>query len=182
MATTFKKFSELPEITEATESTKVPVLDGGTMKLLNGAKLGGDAGVKTVIVKEVNYDTTINDIMNGGSRSATPMVLDSTASEPVFTTSMTFEEACEILNAGEPLQGILQLDPNNIGSGDGGTPVSTFSSAGPSYLVQNVPLAIIYCYEGFPFIALSSIFGNAQLFWTTDGISTEEPFFGGGEE
>ena len=174
MATTFKKFSELPEITEATESTKVPVLDGGTMKLLNGAKLGGDAGVKTVIIKEANYDTAINNIMNGGSGSAAPMS-SAPVSEPVFTSSMTFEEACEILNAGEPLQGIMQFDPNNMGSGDGGSAVSTFESAASSYNVFNVPVMIIYSYKSFPYIVLSpthSMF-NAPFYWTADGISTE---------
>lgn len=172
MATTFKKFSELPEITEATESTKVPVLDGGTMKLLNGAKLGGDAGVKTVIIKEANYDTTINNIVNGGSGSISPM---SAAPAPTlsFTTSMTFEEACEILNAGEPLQGIMQIDPNNIG--DSGSAVSTLDSAATSYNAFNIPLMIIYSYENFPYIVLLPIHSmfDAPFYWTTDGISTE---------
>ena len=173
---TYKKFSELPEITEATESTKVPVLDGGTMKLLNGAKLGGDAGVKMVIIKEANYDTTINNIINGGSGDAAPMS-SAPVSEPVFTSSMTFEEACEILNAGEPLQGIMQFDPNNIGSS-----VSTFVSAATYYHAFNVPLMIIYSYEGFPYITLApthSMF-NAPFYWTVDGIFTELPS-GGGE-
>lgn len=182
---TYKKFSELPEITEATESTKVPVLDGGTMKLLNGAKLGGDAGVKTVIIKEVSYDTAINNIMNGGSGSAAPMVLDSTASEPVFTTSMTFEEACEILNAGEPLQGIMQFDPNNMGSGDGGSAVSTFVSGGYSYYVAlNVPVMLAYVSTESTFIQLMPthpMYAETVYYWTTDGISTELSS-GGGDE
>ena len=181
MATTFKKFSELPEITEATESTKVPVLDGGTMKLLNGAKLGGDAGVKTVIIKEVNYDTAINNIINGGSGSAAPMSAPSIP-EFEFTTSMTFEEACQILNAGEPLQGILQMDPNNAGSGDTGGVVSTFDSSATSYSAFNVPLMVIYCYEEFPYIGLApthSMFGDLPLYWTADGVFTEYPSVGG---
>lgn len=185
MATTFKKFSELPEITEATESTKVPVLDGGTMKLLNGAKLGGDAGVKTVIIKEVSYDTAINNIMNGGSGSAAPKVMSSAPTpEFVFTTSMTFEEACEILNAGEPLQGIMQFDPNNMGSGDTGGAVSTFDSSATSYSAFNVPLIVFYCYEEFPYIGLApthSMFGDLPLYWTADGISTELSSGGGAE-
>lgn len=168
---TYKKFSELPEITEATESTKVPVLDGGTMKLLNGAKLGGDTGVKTVIIKEANYDTAIDNIINGGSGSAAPMV--SVPATPVFTASMTFEEACEILNAGEPLQGIMQLDPNNVGARD---------STAEGYMAYNLLVDIGYIYDGSNrFIEVSPVNGSFSAFtvyWTADGVSTEYPSSG----
>jgi len=94
---TYKKFSELPEITEATESTKVPVLDGGTMKLLNGAKLGGDAGVKTVIIKGSLY---------GQSSRVVPME-SSAPTETYECTNMTFEEAQQIISNGEALTAIV---------------------------------------------------------------------------
>ena len=169
---TYKKFSELPEITEATESTKVPVLDGGTMKLLNGAKLGGDTGVKTVIIKEANYDTAIGNIVNGGSGSVSPM---SSAPTPSFsfTTSMTFEEACEILNAGEPLQGIMQIDPNNIGDSRSVTAMESVSSY---YIALNVPVMLVYVYEEGAHIELlptHPMYSGTIFYWTADGISTE---------
>ena len=183
MATTFKKFSELPEITEATESTKVPVLDGGTMKLLNGAKLGGDAGIKTVIIKEVNYDTTINNIMNGGSGSGNPAPMSSApAPEVEFTTSMSFEEACEILNAGEPLQGIMQFDPNNFGNSDEGGAVSVFDGGGSYCAAINIPVMLAYMYDETTYIQISplfSFFEDMYLYWTADGVSTEYPSAGG---
>lgn len=93
---TYKKFSELPEITEASEYTKVPVLDGNEMKLLNGAKLGGDAGVKTAIIKDSNYDR----IIAGGEDSE----------DVTYTcTNMTYEEVYEIMASGKPLTAIAML-------------------------------------------------------------------------
>lgn len=95
---TYKKFSELPEITEASENTKVPVLDGNEMKLLNGAKLGGDAGVKTAIIKSSNYDNALSN----GSQPMSDII--------TYTClNMTFEEAYEIMASGEPLMAVEMI-------------------------------------------------------------------------
>lgn len=152
---TYKKFSELPEITEASENTKVPVLDGNEMKLLNGAKLGGDAGIKTAIIKDSNYDNAL-------ASGAMPVDIDPTPT--TYTClNMTFEEAYEIVAGGEPMMavGMLSVDSAMIVQGVLGLiPTGTFG----------VPCIII----------MFSIMSNmiVQLFWTADGLSTSEPSSG----
>lgn len=148
---TYKKFSELPEITEASEYTKVPVLDGNEMKLLNGAKLGGDAGIKTAIFKDSNYDKVI-----AGEEISEDVT--------ITCTNMTFEEAYEIMVNGEPLMAVAMTLP------DLSVPITECNVCTINFATYavGVPCIAIKCNEAF-------------LFWTTNGFSTTPPSSGGGE-
>lgn len=148
---TYKKFSELPEITEANEYTKVPVLDGNEMKLLNGAKLGGDAGIKTAIIKDSNYDNNLAGLQTANTGSLT-----------YTCTNMTFEEAYEIMASGEPLNVFGML------TGEGAMNMQGMLIFGGTAV--GVPCIMV----GFAFASMNI----AQLYWTADGLSTSMPSSG----
>lgn len=154
---TFKKFSELPEITEASESTKVPVLDGGEMKLLNGAKLGGDTGIKTAIIKSSDYNDAINNMMNPVEPSSVePMTEDIVE---YTCTNMAFDEAYQMVKNGEPLTAIGMLVYRN-------TPVN---------LQGNIVFGGTAVF-GVPAIIVELMCETIiTLFWTAEGILTNPP-------
>ena len=158
---TFKKFSELPEITEASESTKVPVLDGGEMKLLNGAKLGGDAGIKTAIIKSSDYDGMLVAMTSESSAGPEPM---SDTDATFACTNMTFDEAYQMVKNGKPLTAIGMLVYQNAPVNLQGTIVFG------GIAMFGVPAMIV------EFIHRSNTV--VTLFWTADGLSTTAPSSG----
>lgn len=155
MAYEFQKLSEVEALTEVPEGANALIEVNGDIKRVPGSGLGGATGIKTAIIKDSNYD----DAVAGRLNPATP-------SEAVGlpTTyeclNMTFEEAYETMRNGEPLSVFGMLTVYN-------SPVNSYG------MLMFDGIAI----TGSPLIVLGFTFGDntISLFWTTNGISTEQP-------
>lgn len=100
----FTKLSEVEALNEVPENATVLAEVDGAIKRIPGSGLGG-AGIKTAIIKSSDYDEAIVSMMN----PASPTTLASAAIE-YSCINMTFEEAYEIMAAGEPLNALLMIN------------------------------------------------------------------------
>lgn len=152
MAYEFKKLSEVDALTEVPEGANALIEINGDIKRVPGSGLGGATGIKTAIIKDSGYDSAISGVQT--------MKADALTCECI---NMTFEEAYETMANGEPLSVFGML------TGEG---AMTMYGA-----VAFVGTAAF----GVPCIVVMFTFGSsmlAQLFWTADGLSTEEPSSG----
>lgn len=146
----FKKLSEVELLETSSETANVLIEEDGEIKRVPKSAVGGaGGGLPTVIIKDSMYDNAIAGVM------ATPAA----APEVEYACiNMTFEDAYQTMSMGEPLNVILML---------GNTDAPTCISGG---------LMLGTGFFGMPCI----IIGEAvTLFWTPDGLSTQEP--GGGK-
>lgn len=143
----FKKLSEVEQLTTAPEAATVLIEDGGEIKRVPKKEVGG-AGIKTVIIKDSEYNNALAGVQSALAR-------------PEITyecINMTFEEAYQTMASGEPLSvlGIITYD---------GAPMNLYG-------------VITFCGDAmFGIPCLSPVFDvfNLQLFWTVDGLSTTAP-------
>lgn len=147
---TYKKFSELPQIVEASENTKVPVLDNGEMKLLDGSKLGGDTGIKTAIIKSSDYDEMLVNL-----QSASAAETLATVAATYSCLNMTFEEAYETMANGEPLEIVFMVVAEGCVVDHG---VASFAGVAMT---------------GSPCLILFLDTTGLELYWTADGLFPE---------
>lgn len=153
MAYEFQKLSEVEALAEVPEGANALIEVNGDIKRVPGSGLGGATGIKTAIIKSSDYDDAVAGLINSAPKVA--------ASAPSITyecLNMTFEEAYEIMSNGEPLQAVLML------AGDGAMNINAFVGFfGVSMGTPCIGIAIVQ--NTFDF----------TLFWTVDGISTEQP-------
>lgn len=148
------KLVEVEMLEEVPESATVLAEVNGQIKRVPGAGLGG--GIKTAIIKDSWYDEALAYMKQ--SRI--------TSDGPTYTClNMTFEEAYETIENGEPLSvfGMLTNEIVRMSYGQilfGGT------------LMFGVPCIGILFWEVNGDGGWDS---SIQLFWTADGISTEQP-------
>lgn len=149
----FKKLSEVEQIESASDNATVLIEEGGEIKRVPKKEVGGGGAIKTVIIKSSDYDNAIAGVQTMAS------------AEPEITyecINMTFEEAYQTMANGEPL-GVVGMLALNV------APVCTtlaLTTFGGTML-------------GVPCIGISFMRPQIELFWTSDGLSTEEP---GGEK
>jgi hypothetical protein len=134
---------------EVPEGATVLAEVNGQIKRVPGAGLGG--GIKTAIIKDSRYDDELASMKQG--KAMTP---------PTYTClNMTFEEAYETMENGEPLS-VLGM----------------FTTEGPMTLYGILMFAgtIIF---GVPciYIVFAMPYGGDPLglYWTADGISIDQP-------
>ena len=145
MAKDFVKLSEVTMLEEVTDNASVLVEQNGEIYRAPKTQVGGAGGVKTAIIRDSGY---LNAIA-GLSTMAT--------AAPEYTyecINMTFEEAYEIMQNGEPLSAVGQM------TGEG------------AMNVQGM-VAFLGTAMGVPCIVID--FANIVLFWTADGLSTSNP-------
>lgn len=150
----FKKLSEVDALTEVPEGANALIEINGEIKRVPGSGLGGATGIKTAIIKDSEYDNMISNLISGGAAPA--------IAAPAITyecINMTFEEAYETMKNGEPLSVFGMFNAEGTTNMYG---ISAFAGT-----TLGVPCIVIAFGVGSSIIA--------QLFWTVDGLSTEEP-------
>ena len=149
----FKRLADVEALTEIPEGANAFVEVNGEIKRVPGEGLGGAGGFKTAVIKSSIYDKALAYVNgNGGRVSADP--------EPTYSCiNMTFEEAYATVMSGEVLK-VVFMD----------------AKMGPMILDGFVELpAANVLSVGY---ILGPVLQSPPLYWTADGISTEEP--GGG--
>lgn len=156
MEYTYKKLADVEALTEVPEEATVFAEVNGEVKRIPGKGLGGSE-IKTAIIKSSMYDTTLAALVNGGAMEA------EADSITYSCLNMTFEEAYQTMEAGEPM--------GAFGMFGGEGCVGVYGAAMfAGTAMTGAPLL------GFEFV----IMGNTtMLYWTEDGLSTEMP---GGKE
>jgi hypothetical protein len=152
MAYEFKRLGEVEALVEVPEGANALIEVDGDIKRVPGGVLGGEAGIKTAIIKDSEYDNCIAGIST--MSAAAPVTYE--------CINMTFEEAYETMLNGEPLATLGMF-------------------AGEGAMNFYGITAFIGTALGVPCIQIMFSFGSSalsMLFWTADGISTEEPSSG----
>lgn len=144
----FMKLADVEVVETATETDKVLIEQNGEIKRVPKTEVGGGGAIKTVIIKSSDYDNAIAG-------------MQTMASAPEITyecINMTFEEAYQTMANGEPLS-VVGMLTRSI------TPICT-----------TLALTIFGgTMIGVPSIGISFMEPQIDLFWTSDGLSTEEP-------
>ena len=150
----FKKLADVEALTEIPEGANAFVEVDGEIKRVPGEGLGGAGGFKTAVIKSSYYDGALGDVTGGGR-----VALD----EPTYSCiNMTFNEAYTTLENGEVLKAIL---------------MEAFGF--PMITEMMVGFAGEATYEEPTIMFLASLpMGSITLFWTPNGVSTEEPSSG----
>lgn len=148
----FMKLADVEVVETATETDKVLIEQNGEIKRVPKTEVGGGGAIKTAIIKSSDYDNAIAGVQT-------------MASAPEITyecINMTFEEAYQTMANGEPLSvmGMLAFD----------------STPGCTTMGLVVFLGMVL---GVPCIGISFMRPQIDLYWTSNGLSTEEP---GGEQ
>lgn len=148
MSYEFKRLSDVEALPEVPEGATVLAEVNGAIKRIPGEGLGG-AGIKTAIIKDSGYDNLLSGIM-------------SAAPAPVLYTyeclNMTFDEAYGTMASGEPLAVYGMLTSEG--------PVNTYGELMFAGTATGVPCIMVI---------FDSVFASGELYWTADGLSTEEP-------
>ena len=149
MAKDFVKLSEVTVLEEVSDTASVLVEQNGEIYRAPKTQVGGAGGIKTAIIRDSGYLNAIEGMKQ--------------SKEAMMTTyeclNMTFEEAYETMANGEPLMAIGMLSAEGAMNLQG-----LVSFLGTAF---GVPCIII------TFTLMSEIL--ATLFWTADGLSTEQP-------
>lgn len=150
MAYEFKRLGEVEALSEVPENANALIEVDGDIKRVPGSGLGGETGIKTAIIKDSEYDACVAGLST----------MAAVAPTTYECTNMTFEEAYETMLNGEPLAVLGMF------TGEG---------AMNFYGVT----AFVGMTLGVPCIQIVFALGSTTvLFWTADGISTEEPSSG----
>ena len=150
MAYEFKRLGEVEALSEVPENANALIEVDGDIKRVPGSGLGGETGIKTAIIKDSEYDNCIAGLST----------MASVAPTTYECINMTFEEAYETMSNGEPLAVLGMF------TGEGA--MNFYGVA-----------AFIGIALGAPCIQIIFALGSTTvLFWTADGISTEEPSSG----
>lgn len=147
----FKRLADVEALTEIPEGANAFVEVDGEIKRVPGEGLGGAGGFKTAVIKSDIYDEALA-YFSGGSGGRVAESPDPTYS----CINMTFEEAYATVTSGEVLK-VVFMD----------------AMMGPMILDGFVELpAANVLSVGY---ILGPVFQSPPLYWTADGISTEEP-------
>lgn len=149
MAYSFKNLADVELLEEVPEGCTAFAEVDGVVKRVPSKGLGGEGGIKTAIIKDSEYDNALAGLQTALAEE-----------EPTLTyecTNMTFEEAYQAMANGEPLACIGML------GGEG-----AMNMYGNAYFAGSAVFNV-------PCIVLKFVFANLTLFWTADGLSTEEP-------
>lgn len=149
MARDFQKLSEVPMVENVGDNASVLVEVNGEIRRTKEIKGGGS--IKTAIIRDSGY-------LNAIAQLSTMAMINPVTYECI---NMTFEEAYETLESGEPLNVIGQI------AGEGAMNVP-----GIAYYIgtaTGVPCVLVML------IVLGEPIG---LYWTADGLSTSEPSSG----
>ena len=147
MARDFVKLSEVTMLEEVTDNASVLVEQNGEIYRAPKTQVGGAGGVKTAIIRDSEY---LNAIA-GVSTMARAYTYE--------CINMTFEEAYETMANGEPLMAVGMFTAEGA--------MNIQGAIGFMGTAMGVPCIII------SFFAMSELI--VQLFWTADGLSTEQP-------
>lgn len=154
MAKDFVKLSEVPVLETASDNATVLVEENGEIKRVPKKEVGGGGAIATAIIRSSDYLSAIEAAKSGGA-------LEAEADETTYEClNMTFEEAYQIMESGEPLMA-----------------AGMFMAEGAVCLVGELNFAGTVFGVPCVVVRFSSI--SALLFWTADGISTEMPNSGG---
>jgi hypothetical protein len=149
----YKKLTDVEVMEEVSESTMALVEDNGKLKKVPCGKGFGGGGVTTAIFKANYYEEIIDDMLNRGSEAS---MIHNGQEESVHTClNMTFQEAYDLMQSGEPLMGLMMDHYNGAAC---------------------MPMAMIFAgIEGFtePCIVIDGY--NLTYFWTSTGIWTSPP-------
>lgn len=147
MSYNFKSLSEVELLNEVPEGCTALAEVDGVVKRVPSKGLGGAGGIKTAIIKDSMYDNAIGGVNIMGSA-------------PDYTyecINMTFEEAYQTMENGEPLACFGMLTNEGVMNMYG---ITAFPE--PAYF-------------DVPCIGLMFDPVNLTLFWTAEGLSTDEP-------
>lgn len=107
MAYEFKSLADVEILAEVPEGASVLAEVNGAIKRVPGEGLGGAAGIKTIIIKDSQYDNVINGILNPRAGLALEY----------SCINMTFEEAYQALMNGEPLACLFMTSMPEVPAG-----------------------------------------------------------------
>lgn len=151
MAKDFVKLSEVTMLEEVTDNASVLVEMDGEIYRAPKTQVGGAGSVKTAIIRDSGY-------LNAIAGVSTMRGLPAYTYECI---NMTFEEAYETLESGEPLNVVGQI------VGDGAMNVNGFAC----YIGADIGAPCIL-------VILLSLSAPLELYWTADGLSTSAPSSG----
>lgn len=146
MAKDFVKLSEVTMLEEVTDNASVLVEMDGEIYRAPKTQVGGAGSIKTAIIRDSGYLNTIAGVS---------MAIGA----PAYTyecINMTFEEAYETLESGEPLNVVGQIVSNGAMNVNGYTCYIGADIGGPYILV-----------------ILPTRHATLELYWTADGLSAE---------
>jgi len=145
----YKKITDVEVMDEVTENSMALVNENGVLKQVPcGAGFGG-GGVPTAIIKRNDYDNALAGVA---------AVVEQSEAYTYTCTNMIFDEACQIIMSGQPIQVIFMVANNGCPAYEVGYNIVYDPTASLIYAETNT---------------------NIYVFWTSDGISTEEPSNGG---
>ena len=169
MAYEFKRLADVEALGEVPENATVLAEVNGSIKRIPGKGLGGG---NSVILTQIG----------GSSGDSAPMI--AVANYKTFEANMDFADAVEAFRAGE-IGGAMVYYAEVGGGGEVtamSTRMQTFVAAGPSYSSYAMAdLAIIQDaspYFGVDCLVITTMYNYDSIFWTANGISTEEPWGG----
>lgn len=163
MAYEFKRLADVEALGEVPENATVLAEVNGSIKRIPGKGLGGG---NSVILTQVG----------GSSGSAAPMDYDGSYGE-TFEANMDFTEALEAYRAGA-IGGIMVYVTS--GGASESSAYASASSSSSTYFVADIAIMQDATdYFGMDCLAISTSYTQKWIFWTANGISTEEPYSGG---
>ncbi len=145
MSYNFKNLAEVELLNEVPENATAFAEVDGVVKRVPSKGLGGAGSIKTAIIKDSGYDGMLS--------GATPRM----AGYDYECINMTFEEAYQTMESGEPLACFGML---------------TLEGAADLYGITIFAGSAVF---GVPCIMLGFELANLTLYWTADGLSTSEP-------
>ena len=148
MSYNFKNLADVELLNEVPEGCTAFAEVDGVVKRVPSKGLGGAGGIKTAIIKDSGYDNALSGGIAPMSSDRLPYTYE--------CINMTFEEAYQTMENGEPLACFGML--TNMGAMN----------------VYGIAAFTGSARFGVPCIVLEFDFGDT-LFWTADGLSTDEP-------
>ena len=153
MATEFKKLSEVTTLEEAAETAHVLIEENGEIYRVPKTAVGGaGGGIKTAIIRDSRYLNTIAGVST---------MISHTPAVTYECINMTFEEAYETMEKGEPLNVVGMLSGEGAINMQGIVMFTGTATGVPCLMVVFKPTS-----------------STIALYWTADGLSTSEPSSG----
>lgn len=149
----FKKLSEVEQIETASDNATVLVEENGEIKRVPKNEVGGGGAIATAIIRSSDYLDAIEGMKSG--RAGVAITYE--------CLNMTFEEAYQIMESGEPLVSLAMIVSID-------TPITAYGfTIFAGTMLGNPCINMVFMLPE----------GELQFFWTADGVSTEEPNSGG---
>lgn len=164
MAFEFKRLADVETLSEVPENATVLSEVNGAIKRIPSVGLGGGSGNIIVLVQDADSD------------SISPMISDYT--HCTFTANMDFADAMAAFRSHEITGSVVYIPQES-------TNPTMLDSDSTSITAKNLDYAFIsdgtsmFGVDCLVFITLQY---ETYIYWTADGISTEEPGGGSGEK